>query len=51
MKHLIWAFVLFILFLLNWHYFEKDSNPFNLFACATGGIATFVQILYYGQII
>jgi len=51
MTHLIWACLLFALFLLNWHYFEKDGNPINLLACTASGISAFVQILAYGQII
>lgn len=51
MTHLIWACLLFALFLVNWHYFEKDGNPLNLIATVFCGIATFMQILAYGQII
>lgn len=51
MRNLIWGFFLFILFLVNWRRFEENGSPFNLLACAIGGIATFVQILAYGGLI
>lgn len=51
MKDIILLTTLFVLFLINWHFAEKDGSVVNWITCVVCGFAVFARLLALGGII